>query len=86
VNFLADECCDAPMVEGLRKDGHDIAYIKEIAPGADDQTVLQMAHTQERILLTEDKDYGELVVRLALPAYGILLLRMNPTDSAAKLS
>jgi len=36
VNFLADECCDTILVAGLRGDGHDVAYIKEIAPGADD--------------------------------------------------
>ena len=37
-------------------------------------------------MLTEDKDFGELVVRLGLPAFGIVLLRMNPADSAAKLA
>jgi len=57
----------------------------ESARGADDRTVLQHAHAEQRILLTEDKDFGELVVRLGLPAYGVLLLRMNPTDSQAKL-
>jgi predicted nuclease of predicted toxin-antitoxin system len=86
VNFLADECCDALLVEGLRSDGHDVGYVKEIAAGTDDETVLRVAAEQQRILLTEDKDFGELVVRLKLPAYGIVLLRMNPADSAAKLA
>jgi predicted nuclease of predicted toxin-antitoxin system len=63
-----------------------VLYVKESAPGADDHTVLQMAADQERVLLTEDKDFGELVVRLKLPAYGIVFLRMNPADSAAKLA
>src|ERR1017187_6099597 len=86
MNFLADECCDVPVVAGLRTDGHDVAYIREIAAGADDQTGLQMAAGQDRILITEDKDFGELVVRLGLPAYGILLIRMDPADSDAKLA
>jgi predicted nuclease of predicted toxin-antitoxin system len=86
VNFLADECCDALLVAGLQSDGHDVRYVKEIAPGSDDEIVLQMAASQQRILLTEDKDFGELVVRLKLPAYGIVLLRMNPVDSAGKLA
>jgi predicted nuclease of predicted toxin-antitoxin system len=60
-------------VEGLRKDGHDVLYVKEIAPGTDDSAVLQMAASQQRVLLTEDKDFGLLVVRLKLPAYGIIL-------------
>ncbi len=86
MNFTADECCEVPVVEGLRVDGHDVAYIREIAVGADDRTVLQLALAQKRVLITEDKDFGELVVRLGLPAYGILLIRMKPSDSNAKLT
>ena len=86
MNLLADECCDALVVDGLRGDGHDVLYVREIARGTDDDTVLQMAAGQQRVLLTEDKDFGELVVRLKLPAHGIVLLRMNPADSAAKLA
>lgn len=86
MKFTADECCDVPVVEGLRADGHDVAYIREIAVGADDRTVLQLAASQERVLITEDKDFGELVVRLGLPAYGILLIRMKPSDSDAKVA
>jgi predicted nuclease of predicted toxin-antitoxin system len=86
VNFLADECCDALVVTGLRSDGHDVVYVKEVAPGSDDDAILQMAASQQRLVLTEDKDFGELVVRLKLPAYGVILLRMNPADSATKLA
>jgi predicted nuclease of predicted toxin-antitoxin system len=86
MNFVADECCDALLVDGLRADGHDVLFIAEVSPGSDDAVVLQMAAGQQRILLTEDKDFGELVVRLLLPAYGIILLRMNPADSNAKLT
>src|SRR5262249_8982256 len=68
VNFAADECCDEVLVAGLRSDGHDVSYAMESSPGADDRTVLQHAHAEQRILLTEDKDFGELVVRLGLPA------------------
>jgi predicted nuclease of predicted toxin-antitoxin system len=63
-----------------------VLYIKEAAAGADDQTVLQLAALQQRILLTEDKDFGELVVRLKLPAYGIVLLRINPADTTLKVA
>lgn len=86
MNLLADECCDAPVADGLRADGHDVLYVREMARGADDDTVLRMAAGQQRVLLTEDKDFGELIVRLKLPAFGIVLLRMNPADSAAKLA
>jgi predicted nuclease of predicted toxin-antitoxin system len=86
VKFLADECRDALLVAGLRQEGHDVLYVMEYAPGVDDETVLQQAAADQRILLTEDKDFGELVVRLGLPAYGIVLLRLNPADSTAKLA
>jgi len=60
VKLLADECCDALLVEGLRADGHDVLYMKETAPGATDAIVVQLAGDQQRVLGTEDKDFGEL--------------------------
>jgi predicted nuclease of predicted toxin-antitoxin system len=86
VKLLADECCDALLVAGLRQDGHDVLFVMESARGADDVTILQQSVAEQRILLTEDKDFGELVVRPGLPAYGIVLLRVNPADSATKLA
>lgn len=85
MKFAADECCDALIVGALRAEGHDVWYASESAGGADDESVLNRAATEERVLLTEDKDFGELVIRLGLPAYGIVLLRMNPADSESKL-
>jgi predicted nuclease of predicted toxin-antitoxin system len=86
MKLLADECCDALLVQGLRQDGHDVRYVTEFAPGEQDESILKQAAAEERILVTEDKDFGELVVRLSLPAYGIILLRINPANSQAKLS
>jgi predicted nuclease of predicted toxin-antitoxin system len=85
VRFLADECCDAILVTGLRADGHDVVYTMEAARGSDDTTVLQSAASDNRLLITEDKDFGELVVRLGHPAHGIILLRLEPEDSDGKL-
>lgn len=85
MNFVADECCDALLVAGLRGDGHDVVYIREVGPGTDDDAVLRLAASQQRILLTEDKDFGELVVRLKLPAHGVVLLRIDPADTDTKL-
>lgn len=85
MKFAADECCDAVLVAGLRDDGHDVWYAVESARGADDETILRQAAADQRILLTEDKDFGDLVVRLGMPAHGIVLLRMNPANSATKL-
>jgi predicted nuclease of predicted toxin-antitoxin system len=77
VKFLADECCDAGIVASLRVDGHDVSYVLERQTGISDDEVLQNAFVEERILLTEDKDFGELIYRLKKPAYGIILIRID---------
>lgn len=64
MKLLADECCDVALVEALRADGHDVLYVAESLRGASDDGILTRAYTENRLLLTEDKDFGELVYRL----------------------
>ena len=85
MKFLADECCDAEMVVSLREDGHDILYITESKPGILDEEVLKKAFEENRILLTEDKGFGELVFHLRKPTRGIVLLRFDVQQSNLKL-
>ena len=59
MRFLADECCDAALVDVLRRDGHDVLYAIESLRGATDDDLLTRAVSERRILLTEDKDFGE---------------------------
>jgi len=84
MNFFADECCDAGIVAGLRADGHDVTYIVERQTGISDDEVLQLAFIEKRILLTEDKDFGDLVYRLKKPACGIILLRIDVKERNQK--
>ncbi|MEJ2024246.1 MAG: DUF5615 family PIN-like protein [Deltaproteobacteria bacterium] len=74
---MADECCDAELVASLRGDGHDVKYVVEKIAGASDDEILGVAYDEGRILLTEDKDFGELVYRLKKPSRGIILLRIG---------
>lgn len=76
LKFLADECCDMGLTAFLRKKGYDVSYISEQGTGAEDDTVLQKAYTENRILITEDKDFGELVFRLRKPAAGVIFIRI----------
>ena len=85
MKFLADECCDAGLVAGLRADGHDVSYVLEGRTGISDDEVLRNAYDAGRILLTEDKDFGELVCRLKKPAYGIILMRIDVEERGEKL-
>ena len=85
MRFLVDECCDAGVVGALRGDGHDVLYATEALRGATDDELLTCAVSEERILLTEDKDFGELVYRLRRTAHGIVLLRFDVADRALKI-
>ncbi len=84
MKFLADECCDAGIVASLRTAGHDVVYVPERQAGITDDQVLQMAFAEGRILLTEDKDFGELAYRLKKPAYGMILIRIDVKERQRK--
>ncbi|MBN2404584.1 MAG: DUF5615 family PIN-like protein, partial [Coriobacteriia bacterium] len=58
-------------------DGHDVTYIAELAPGITDDAVLDLANADARVLLTTDKDFGELVFRLRCLPLGGLLIRLT---------
>jgi predicted nuclease of predicted toxin-antitoxin system len=82
--LLADESVDRPIVERLRQDGHDTTYVAELAPSISDDAVLQEANSRTALLLTEDKDFGELVYRLCRVHAGVVLIRLAGLTPAAK--
>lgn len=84
MRLLADEGVEAGIVARLRAEGHDVLYVAELAPGISDDAVLDLAATDERLLLTADKDFGELVFRLRRVAHGVLLLRLAGLSQAGK--
>ena len=82
MRFLADENFPYDAVQALRDDGHDIVWIRTEAPGISDRQVLARAMAAHRILLTFDKDFGELAFHAGLPAScGIILFRISATSS-----
>jgi predicted nuclease of predicted toxin-antitoxin system len=83
--WLADECVDAGLVARLRENGHDVLYTAETASGSNDARVLEIALRESRLLLTEDKDFGELVFRSSKKAVpGVVLLRIPPERNSLK--
>ncbi len=79
--FLANENVAKTIVEGLRKNGHDVLSAKESMRGQPDDIILSRAQAEKRIVLTHDKDFGELAIRLGLPAEsGVILIRLSGTD------
>jgi predicted nuclease of predicted toxin-antitoxin system len=78
MRLLANENFPLDAVERLRRGGVDVAWIREIGPGMKDEQVLAMAVTESRILVTFDKDFGELAFKSKLPAHcGIVLFRIR---------
>ncbi len=75
MRFLADESCDFAVVRGLRAAGHEVAAVAEVSPRAEDEAVIDLAIREGRLLLTEDKDFGQLVYANKRSTGGVLLLR-----------
>jgi predicted nuclease of predicted toxin-antitoxin system len=84
VKLLADESIDRQIVDRLRQDGHQIWYIVEMEPGISDDTVLDLANQKTALLLTADKDFGELVYRQHRLTFGVILVRLAGLSSTRK--
>ena len=84
MNFLADESCAGPVVRMLRQAGHDVVAISEVARGATDEQVLERALNEKRVLITEDRDFGELVYARGQSSAGVILLRFPARARHAK--
>jgi predicted nuclease of predicted toxin-antitoxin system len=85
VQFLVDENAGVVVARWLRNQGHDIFSVYEAARGIDDDTVIQKAFDENRILITSDKDFGEKVYRERRSHRGIILLRLANEYSANKI-
>ena len=75
MRFLADESCDFAVVRTLRAAGHDVLAVAEVARGGRDLEVIRLARDEERVLLTEDKDFGQLVYAAGHAGTGVVFLR-----------
>ena len=77
LRFLADESCDFAAVRALRTEGFDVLSVAETMAGADDESVIALALREGRILLTEDKDFGQLVFAAGSKSVGVILTRFS---------
>jgi predicted nuclease of predicted toxin-antitoxin system len=87
--LFCDEGVDRQIVHRLRDDGHEVTYVAELAPGISDDEVLERANTLAGLLITMDKDFGELVYRLGRISHGVLLVRLHavtPNERAEAVS
>jgi len=84
VNFLADESVDQQIVDRLRQNGHSVAYVAEMDPGISNNAVIDLANRERAVLLTADKDFGELVFRQGRLPPGVVLIRLAGLPTTMK--
>ena len=84
IKFLADENCDFTVVRSLRASGYDVLAAAEDLPAATDRQVIRRALNEERIVVTEDKDFGEWVFAHKEETPGVILIRY-PAKARAML-
>lgn len=75
LRFLADESCDFAVVRALRSVGYDVLAVAEFTNQSLDPAVIEQAHREGRILLTEDKDFGWHVFVSHAASAGVMLIR-----------
>jgi predicted nuclease of predicted toxin-antitoxin system len=81
MRFIVDESTGVAVVEHLRGAGHDVLAVGESMPQASDKQILARAVSERRILITNDKDFGELVFRTGQIHSGVLLFRLRDESS-----
>jgi predicted nuclease of predicted toxin-antitoxin system len=77
MRFLVDECTGPAVAQWLREQNHDVFSVFEQGRGMDDDEVIQKAFVENRILITNDKDFGEKTYRERRPHRGVVLLRLS---------
>jgi predicted nuclease of predicted toxin-antitoxin system len=85
IRFLADVNVEKPVVDYLLKEGYDIKWIPDIEIEMSDEGLLQIANREKRILITNDKDFGELIFLQKKLMPGIILIRAKGLRSREKV-
>ncbi len=85
MRFLVDECTGPAVAEWLRGEKHDVFSVYDEASGLDDDAIIQKAFTQNWILITNDKAFGEKIYREGHPHRGVILLRLEDEWAVAKI-
>ncbi|MEK6943000.1 MAG: DUF5615 family PIN-like protein [Nanoarchaeota archaeon] len=86
IRFIVDENVDFPVVNYLRRKGYSTSSIAEDYPSLEDIKILKIAADEKRVLLTNDKDFGNLVFKEKLKSSGLILLRLGNQSSSAKIN
>lgn len=84
--FLVDENAGYTIVKYLRDQGFDTKFVSELFPSRDDIFIMERAYQEERIIVTNDKDFGYLIFKSSIPALAIILLRFRDESPSLKIN
>ena len=85
MRFLVDECTGSKVAEWLRDENHEVFSVFDEARGMTDDEVLAKAFSENWILITNDKDFGEMVFRERRKHHGVVFLRLDDERAANKI-
>jgi len=86
MKLLIDVSAGQSVVDALRGMGHDVVFVRDHSPQMPDDDILTWAVREQRLVVTMDKDFGELVYRSGLAHFGVLLLRLEAARNAEKIT
>lgn len=85
MRFLVDECTGSKVARWLRDANHEVFSVFDEARGMTDDDVLTKAFAENRILITNDKDFGEMIFRTRRDHHGVIFLRLDDERAANKI-
>ena len=86
MRFLVDECTGPAVANWLGQRGHDVFSVYDEARGLADDAILVQAVSEGRVIITADKDFGDMIYRDQKPHTGVVLLRLHDERAAAKIA
>ncbi|MCA9186407.1 MAG: DUF5615 family PIN-like protein [Pirellulaceae bacterium] len=86
MRFLVDECTGPTVARWLRDRSHEVFSVYDEARGAADDDILDRAYSENWIVITNDRDFGEKVYRDKRPHHGVIFLRLQDERAASKIS
>jgi predicted nuclease of predicted toxin-antitoxin system len=85
MRFLVDECTGPAVAAWLNQQGHDVFSVYDQWPGASAGDLLDLAYRDDWMLITNDRDFGELIFREGRPHRGVIFLRLDDERAANKI-
>ena len=85
MKFLVDECTGPAVAHWLEQQGHDVFSVYDLARGIDDDRVIELGQIEERILITNNRGFGEKVFRQRRPHHGVVFLRLANERATNKI-